>query len=390
MSDTANKVIKCKAAVAWKEKEPLKIEEIEVAPPKAGEVRVRISAFSICHTDVYTWSGQDPEGKFPCILGHEAAGVVESVGEGVTSVAVGDHVVPCYTPQCRECSFCRNPKTNLCQKIRVTQGQGLMPDGTTRYTCRGQPIYHFMGVSAFSEYIVVPEIALAKINKSAPLDKASLLGCGVTTGVGAALNTAKVEPLSSVAIFGLGAVGMAVALGCKLAGATRIIGVDINPAKFELAKQFGVTEFVNPLDHENKKIQDVIVEMTTDDEGHGGVDYSFECIGRVDTMRAALECAHKGWGLSCIVGVAGSGQEIATRPFQLVTGRKWVGTAFGGYKSRDSVPDLVKQMEEGIIPIEKFITHRFNFNELNEAFELTAKSGCLRAVVYIDESIRPK
>lgn len=383
---TNKNIIKCKAAVAWKEKEPLQIEEIEVAAPQAGEVRVKMTAFSICHTDVYTWSGQDPEGKFPCILGHEGAGIVESVGEGVTSVQVGDHVIPCYTPQCRECSFCRNPKTNLCQKIRITQGQGVMPDGTSRYTCKGQPIYHFMGVSAFSEYIVVPEIALANIDKKAPLDKACLLGCGVSTGIGAALNTAKVERGSSVAIFGLGAVGLAVAWGCKMAGATRILGIDINPDKKEMAEKFGVTEFVNPLDHKDKKIQDVIVQLTTDDEGHGGVDFSFECIGRVDTMRAALECAHKGWGVSCVVGVAAAGQEISTRPFQLVTGRKWIGTAFGSYKSRDDVPELVKQMQDGTIPVEMFITHKFSFDQVNEAFELTHKGECLRAVVYTDGS----
>ncbi|XP_038223311.1 alcohol dehydrogenase class-3 [Zerene cesonia] len=372
---TAGKVIKCKAAVAWEAGKPLSIEEIEVDPPKAGEVRVKILATGVCHTDAYTLSGKDPEGVFPVILGHEGGGIVESVGEGVTTVKPGDHVLPLYVPQCKTCKFCLNPKTNLCQKVRITQGQGVMPDGTRRFRCKGKELYHFMGCSTFSEYTVVLEISLCKIADNAPLDKVCLLGCGVTTGYGAALNTAKVEPGSNCAIFGLGAVGLAVALGCKVAGAKRIIGVDINADKFETAKKFGVNEFVNPKDYD-KPIQQVLVDLTD-----GGLDYTFECIGNVNTMRAALEACHKGWGESVIIGVAAAGEEISTRPFQLVTGRVWKGTAFGGYKSRDSVPKLVEDYLSNKLPLDEFVTHKVPLNEINEAFHLMHVGKSIRAVV---------
>uniref|UniRef100_A0A672QPK3 S-(hydroxymethyl)glutathione dehydrogenase n=1 Tax=Sinocyclocheilus grahami TaxID=75366 RepID=A0A672QPK3_SINGR len=362
--DTTGKVIKCKAAVAWEAGKPLSIEEVEVAPPKAHEVRVKIHATGVCHTDAYTLSGSDPEGLFPVILGHEGAGTVESVGEGVTKIEPGDTVIPLYVPQCGECKFCKNPKTNLCQKIRVTQGQGLMPDKTSRFTCKGKQLFHFMGTSTFSEYTVVAEISLAKVDENAPLDKVCLLGCGISTGYGAAINTAKVEAGSTCAVFGLGAVGLAVIMGCKSVGATRIIGIDINPDKFEIAKKFGATEFVNPKDH-SKPIQEVLVELTD-----GGVDYSFECIGNVGIMRAALEACHKGWGTSVIIGVAGAGQEISTRPFQLVTGRTWKGTAFGGWKSLESVPKLVNDYMNKKLMVDEFVTHTLPFAQINEAFDL--------------------
>uniref|UniRef100_A0A3Q3BG22 S-(hydroxymethyl)glutathione dehydrogenase n=1 Tax=Haplochromis burtoni TaxID=8153 RepID=A0A3Q3BG22_HAPBU len=325
----SNVVIKCKAAVAWEPGKPLSIEEVEVAPPKAHEVRIKIFATGVCHTDAYTLSGSDPEGLFPVILGHEGAGTVESVGEGVTKFKPGDTVIPLYVPQCGECKFCKNPKTNLCQKIRVTQGQGLLPDKTSRFTCKGKQVYHFMGTSTFSEYTVVADISLAKVNEKAPLDKVCLLGCGISTGY-----------------------------------ATRIIGVDINPDKFEKAKEFGATEFVNPKDH-SKPIQEVLVEMTD-----GGVDYSFECIGNVQIMRAALEACHKGWGESVIIGVAGAGQEISTRPFQLVTGRVWRGTAFGGWKSVESVPKLVEDYMSKKLKVDEFVTHTLPFEKINEGFDL--------------------
>ncbi|XP_023937708.2 alcohol dehydrogenase class-3 [Bicyclus anynana] len=372
---TAGQVIKCKAAVAWEAGKPLSIEEIEVDPPKAGEVRVKILATGVCHTDAYTLSGKDPEGVFPVILGHEGGGIVESIGKGVTTVKPGDHVLPLYVPQCKTCKFCLNPKTNLCQKVRVTQGQGVMPDGTKRFHCKGQDLFHFMGCSTFSEYTVVLEISLCKIADVAPLDKVCLLGCGITTGYGAALNTAKVEAGSNCAIFGLGAVGLAVALGCKVAGAKRIIGVDINPDKFEIAKKFGINEFVNPKDYD-KPIQQVLVDLTD-----GGLDYTFECIGNVNTMRAALEAAHKGWGESVIIGVAGAGEEISTRPFQLVTGRVWKGTAFGGYKSRDSVPKLVDDYLNKKLPLDDFVTHKLPLDEINEAFHLMHIGKAIRAVI---------
>ncbi|KAJ0178049.1 hypothetical protein K1T71_005872 [Dendrolimus kikuchii] len=373
---TAGKVIKCQAAVAWEAGKPLSIEEVEVDPPKAGEVRVKITATGVCHTDSYTLSGKDPEGVFPVILGHEGGGIVESVGEGVTTVKPGDHVVPLYVPQCKTCKFCLNPKTNLCQKVRVTQGQGVMPDGTRRFRCKGKELYHFMGCSTFSEYTVVLEISLCKVNEAAALDKVCLLGCGVPTGYGAALNTAGVEAGSNCAIFGLGAVGLAVALGCKAAGAKRIIGVDINPDKYEVAKKFGVNEFVNPKDHD-KPIQQVLVDLTD-----GGLDYTFECIGNVNTMRAALEACHKGWGVSVIIGVAAAGEEISTRPFQLVTGRVWKGTAFGGYKSRESVPKLVDEYLNKKLPLDEFVTHNVPLKEINEAFHLMHAGKSIRAVVH--------
>ncbi|EFX82966.1 hypothetical protein DAPPUDRAFT_230717 [Daphnia pulex] len=376
MSETIGKTITCRAAVAWAAKEPLSLETIEVAPPQAGEVRIKIVATGVCHTDAYTLDGHDPEGIFPCILGHEGGGIVESVGEGVTSVSPGDHVIPLYTPQCYDCKFCKSPKTNLCVKIRATQGKGLMPDGTTRFKCKGKDIFHFMGCSTFSEYTVCAEISVAKVNAVAPLGKVCLLGCGISTGYGAALNTAGVEPGSTVAIWGLGAVGLAVAMGCQQAGASRIIGVDINPAKFEFAKKFGVTEFVNPKDHE-KPIQTVLVDMTD-----GGVDYSFECIGNVACMRAALESCHRGWGVSVVIGVAASGQEISTRPFQLVTGRVWKGTAFGGWKSRDSVPRLVEDYLNKKVKVDEFVSHDVPYEEINNAFHLMHSGQSIRSVVH--------
>src|SRR5690606_2052888 len=337
MTDT----ITCRAAVAWGPGEPLKIETVQVAPPKAGEVRVRIVATGVCHTDAFTLSGEDPEGIFPAILGHEGGGIVESVGEGVTSVQVGDHVIPLYTAECGQCKFCKSGKTNLCQAVRATQGKGLMPDGTTRFSYNGEPIYHYMGCSTFSEYTVLPEISLAKIPKDAPLDKVCLLGCGVTTGIGAVLNTAKVTEGATVAIFGLGGIGLAAIIGAKMAKASRIIAIDINPSKFPMATELGATDLVNPNEHD-KTNQDVITEMTD-----GGVDYSFECIGNVKLMRAALECCHKGWGESTIIGVAPAGAEISTRPFQLVTGRVWRGSAFGGVKGRTELPGYVEKAQRG-------------------------------------------
>lgn len=367
--------IQCKAAVAWEPKKPLSIETIEVAPPKAGEVRIKILSTGVCHTDAYTLDGLDPEGIFPCILGHEGGGIVESVGESVESLKPGDHVIPLYIPQCGNCKFCNSPKTNLCSKIRATQGKGVMPDGTSRFTCKGQTVYHFMGTSTFSEYTVVAEISVAKVDPSAPLDKVCLLGCGIPTGYGAALNTAKVESNSSVAIWGLGTVGLAVAMGCRENGASRIIGIDINPERFEVAKKFGCTEFVNPKDHE-RSIQEVLIEMTD-----GGLDYTFECIGNVATMRAALESCHKGWGQSVIIGVAAGGQEISTRPFQLVTGRVWKGSAFGGWKSRESVPKLVEHYMKKKLMIDEFVTHTFSLDDINSSFELMHAGKSLRSVV---------
>lgn len=375
MSSTAGKVISCRAAVAWEPKKPLSVETIEVAPPKAGEVRLKVVASGVCHTDAYTLDGHDAEGVFPVILGHEGAGIVESVGEGVTKFKEGDHVIPLYIPQCFECKFCKSPKTNLCPKIRATQGKGLLPDGTSRFTCKGKEIFHFMGTSTFSEYTVVAEISLCKIDESAPLDKVCLLGCGIPTGYGAALNTAKVEPGSSCAIWGLGAVGLAAAMGCKAAGATRIIGVDINPDKFKTGEKFGCTEFVNPKDYD-KPIQQVLIEKTD-----GGLDYTFECVGNVLTMRAALESCCRGWGTSVIIGVAESGKEISTRPFQLVTGRTWKGTAFGGWKSVESVPMLVERYLKKELMVDEFVTHSMEIEKINEAFTLMHEGKSIRSVV---------
>ncbi|GAA3932921.1 S-(hydroxymethyl)glutathione dehydrogenase/class III alcohol dehydrogenase [Litoribacillus peritrichatus] len=367
--------MKTRAAVAWQAGKPLTIEEVDLQGPKAGEVLVKLVATGVCHTDAFTLSGEDPEGVFPAILGHEGAGVVVEVGDGVTSVEVGDHVIPLYTPECGQCRFCLSGKTNLCQAIRATQGQGLMPDGTSRFSLDGKPIMHFMGTSTFSEYTVLPEIALAKVNKAAPLDKVCLLGCGVTTGIGAVLNTAKVEPGSTVAVFGLGGVGLSVIQGAVLAKAERIIAIDINEDKFEMAKQLGATDCVNPKNFD-APIQNVIVDMTD-----GGVDYSFEAIGHTQTMRAALECCHKGWGESTIIGVAGAGQEITTRPFQLVTGRVWRGSAFGGVKGRTELPGYVEQYMKGEIKIDEFVTHTMPLEDINKAFDLMHEGKSIRSVI---------
>lgn len=372
----STKMIKSRAAVAWGPNQPLSIEEVDVMPPQKGEVLVRIIASGVCHTDAFTLSGDDPEGVFPCILGHEGGGVVEAIGEGVTSVAVGDHVIPLYTPECRECKFCKSGKTNLCQKIRETQGKGLMPDGTTRFYKDGQPIYHYMGCSTFSEYTVLPEISLAKVNKQAPLEEVCLLGCGVTTGMGAVMNTAKVEAGATVAIFGLGGIGLAAIIGATMAKASRIIAIDINESKFELAKKLGATDCINPKNYD-KPIQQVIVELTD-----GGVDYSFECIGNVNVMRSALECCHKGWGESVIIGVAGAGQEISTRPFQLVTGRVWRGSAFGGVKGRTELPNYVERYMKGEFKLDDFITHTMSLDEINTAFDLMHQGKSIRSVVH--------
>lgn len=368
--------MKTRAAVAWEAGQPLSIEEIDLEGPRAGEVLIQIKATGVCHTDAFTLSGADPEGIFPSVLGHEGGGVVVEVGPGVTSVAPGDHVIPLYIPECGQCKFCSSGKTNLCQAVRSTQGRGLMPDETSRFSKGGKTIYHYMGTSTFSEYSVVNEISLAKINPQAPLDKVCLLGCGITTGIGAVLNTAKVTPGSSVAVFGLGGIGLSVIQGATMAKAGRIIGVDVNPAKFELAKKFGATDVVNPNDTPDTPIQDVIVDLTG-----GGVDYSFECIGNVNVMRAALECCHKGWGESTIIGVAGSGQEISTRPFQLVTGRVWRGSAFGGVKGRSQLPQMVEQAMNGEIAIDPFITHRLPLERINEAFELMHEGKSIRSVI---------
>ena len=368
--------IKCKAAIAWGPGQPLSIEEVEVMPPQAGEVRVRIVATGVCHTDAFTLSGEDPEGVFPCILGHEGGGIVESIGEGVTSVKVGDHVIPLYTPECGECKFCKSGKTNLCQKIRATQGKGLMPDGTTRFSKDGQPIYHYMGTSTFSEYTVLPEISIAKVDPAAPLEEVCLLGCGVTTGIGAVMNTAKVKEGESVAIFGLGGIGLSAVIGARLAKAGRIIAIDINESKFELARKLGATDCINPNDYD-KPIQEVIVEMTD-----GGVDFSFECIGNVKVMRAALECCHKGWGESVIIGVAGAGQEISTRPFQLVTGRVWRGSAFGGVRGRSELPSYVQRYMQGEFKLDDFITHTMGLEQINKAFDLMHEGKSIRTVIH--------
>ena len=367
--------MKVKAAIAWKAGKPLEIEEIDLQGPQKGEVLVRLHATGVCHTDQFTLSGDDPEGIFPCILGHEGAGVIEEIGKGITNLKPGDHVIPLYMPQCKSCKFCKSGKTNLCQAIRKTQGKGLMPDGKSRFSKNGKTIFHFMGTSTFSEYIILPKISVAKINEKAPLDKVCLLGCGITTGIGAVLNTAKVTPGSTVAVFGLGGVGLSVIQGAVMAKADRILAIDLNPAKFEMAKQMGATDCLNPKDFD-REIQEVIVDLT-----NGGVDYSFEAIGNVKTMRQALECCHKGWGESTIIGVAGAGQEISTRPFQLVTGRVWRGTAFGGVKGRTELPGFVDRYLNNEIKIDELITHTHSFEHINEAFYLMEKGESIRSVI---------
>ncbi|MDI2112787.1 S-(hydroxymethyl)glutathione dehydrogenase/class III alcohol dehydrogenase [Commensalibacter nepenthis] len=367
--------MKTRAAVAWQAQQPLSIEEVDLMPPQKGEVLIRIMATGVCHTDAYTLSGADPEGIFPAILGHEGAGIVQAVGEGVTSLSVGDHVIPLYTPECGKCDYCLSGKTNLCQAIRVTQGKGLMPDGTTRFFKDGKPIFHYMGTSTFSEYTIVPEISVAKISKDAPLEKACLLGCGITTGMGAVTNTAKVQPGDTIAVFGLGGIGLSVIMGAKAAQAGRIIAIDINTDKFDLAKKLGATDCINPRDYQNS-IQDVIVKLT-----NGGVDFSFECIGNVKVMRSALECCHKGWGESIIIGVAGAGEEISTRPFQLVTGRVWRGSAFGGVKGRSQLPNIVNDYLQGKFQLDDFITHELPLDQINQAFDLMHAGKSIRTVI---------
>ncbi|WP_281424476.1 S-(hydroxymethyl)glutathione dehydrogenase/class III alcohol dehydrogenase [Paludibacterium yongneupense] len=369
-------MIKTRAAVAWGPNQPLSIEDVDLMPPQRGEVLVRIVASGVCHTDAYTLSGKDAEGVFPAILGHEGAGIVEAVGEGVSSVAVGDHVIPLYTPECGECKFCTSGKTNLCQAIRATQGKGLMPDGTTRFSKDGKPIYHYMGTSTFSEYTVLPEISLAKIDKAAPLEEVCLLGCGVTTGMGAVINTAKVQPGDTVAIFGLGGIGLSAVIAARMAGAGRIIGIDINTEKFALARQLGATDLVDPAACAIP-IQDVIIAMTD-----GGVDFSFECIGNVQVMRSALECCHKGWGESIVIGVAEAGAEVSTRPFQLVTGRVWRGSAFGGVRGRSELPAYVERYLKGEFRLDDFITHTMPLEEINTAFDLMHAGKSIRSVIH--------
>ena len=366
--------MKTRAAGAWKAGAPLTIEEVDLDGPRAGEVLVEIKATGICHTDHYTLSGADPEGLFPAILGHEGAGVVVDVGPGVTSLRKDDHVIPLYTPECRQCKFCLSRKTNLCQAIRATQGKGLMPDGSSRFSLDGKPLFHYMGTSTFSNYIVVPEIALAKIRPDAPFDKVCYIGCGVTTGVGAVLFTAKVEAGANVVVFGLGGIGLNVIQAAKMVGADKIIGVDINPAREAMARQFGMTHFINPREVEN--VVDAIVQLTD-----GGADYSFECVGNTQLMRQALECCHKGWGKSIVIGVAAAGQEISTRPFQLVTGRHWLGSAFGGARGRTDVPKIVDWYMEGKLKIDELITHTLPLERINEGFDLMERGESIRSVV---------
>ena len=366
--------MKTRAAVAFGAGQPLQVCEVDLQGPQPGEVMVEIKATGICHTDAFTLSGDDPEGAFPAILGHEGAGVVVEVGAGVTSVKPGDHVIPLYTPECRSCKFCLNPKTNLCQAIRETQGQGVMPDGSSRFSLDGQPILHYMGCSTFSNYTVLPEIAVAKVREDAPFDKICYIGCGVTTGVGAVAFDAKVEPGANVVVFGLGGIGLNVIQGARMVGAAKIIGVDLNPDKATLARQFGMTDFVNPSEVEN--LVDHLIQLTD-----GGADYSFECIGNVNVMRQALECCHKGWGESYIIGVAGAGQEISTRPFQLVTGRSWKGTAFGGARGRTDVPKIVDWYMDGRLNIDDLITHTMPLDEINTAFDLMHQGKSIRSVV---------
>ena len=366
--------MKTRAAVAWKAGQPLTIEEVDLEGPKSGEVLVEIKATGICHTDYYTLSGADPEGLFPAILGHEGAGVVVDVGPNVKSLRKGDHVIPLYTPECRECKFCLSKKTNLCQAIRSTQGRGVMPDSTSRFSLDGKPLFHYMGTSTFANHTVVPEIALAKIRKEAPFDKVCYIGCGVTTGIGAVIYTAKVEAGANVAVFGLGGIGLNVIQGARMVGADKIIGIDINPQREAMARKFGMTHFINPNDVPN--IVDAVVQLTD-----GGADYSFECIGNTKVMRQALECTHKGWGRSIIIGVAEAGAEISTRPFQLVTGRKWEGSAFGGARGRTDVPKIVDWYMEGKIDIDSLITHTLPLDKINDGFQLMKSGESIRSVV---------
>ena len=367
--------MKCKAAVAWGPKQPLQIEEIEVQGPREGEVLLKVIASGVCHTDAFTLSGEDPEGAFPCVLGHEGGCEVVECGPGVKTLQPGDHVIPLYIPECGDCEYCNSSKSNLCQSIAATVWTGYMPDGTRRFSQNGKPIFHYMGCSTFSEYTVVPEIALAKINKAAPLDKVCLLGCGVTTGIGAVLNTARVEPGSTVAVFGLGGIGLSCIQGAVMAQASRIIAVDINPDKWAMAQALGATDFVNPAGIDGNVTQ-YIVDMT-----NGGVEYSFECIGNVEVMREALECTRTGWGVSTIIGVAGAGQEISTRPFQLVTGRTWKGTAFGGVKGRSELPGYVERYMSGEIELDRMVTHTMGLEDINRAFDLMHRGESIRSVI---------
>ncbi|SUZ71639.1 uncharacterized protein METZ01_LOCUS24493 [marine metagenome] len=367
--------MKSRAAIAWEAGRPLEVDLVDLEGPKAGEVLIRNVATGVCHTDAFTLSGDDPEGIFPSILGHEGGAVVEEIGAGVNSVKVGDHVIPLYVPECGECRFCKSGKTNLCQSIRLTQGKGLMPDGTSRFSHKGKTLFHYMGTSTFSEYSILPEISLAKINSAAPLEKVCLLGCGITTGIGAVLNTAKVEAGATVAVFGMGGVGLGAIQGAVLAKVERIIAVDINEGKEEFARQLGATDFVNPKNYD-KPIQEVLVDLTD-----GGVDYSFECVGNVNLMRSALECCHKGWGESIIIGVAGAGQEITTRPFQLVTGRVWRGSAFGGVKGRSQLPGYVEMYMKGDVKVDEFVTYTMSLDDINSAFDLMHEGKSIRSVI---------
>ncbi len=368
--------MKIKAAICWQPQQPLEVEEIDLDGPRQGECLIRLEASGVCHTDAYTMSGVDPSGLFPSVLGHEGGGVVEEIGPGVTSLAVGDHVIPLYIPECRNCEFCTSGKTNLCGALLATQGQGLMPDGTSRLSYRGKTLHHYMGTSTFAEYTIVPEIALAVVRADAPLDKVCLLGCGITTGIGAVLNTAKVEPGSCVVIFGLGGIGISVVQGAMMAGATRIIGVDLNPAKFELARQLGATDFIDA----SKIDLGNLAEAVNDTTG-GGADYTFECIGNVEVMTQALQCTHKGWGQSIVIGVAGAGEEIHNRPFLLVTGRSWRGTAFGGTRGRTQVPTYVDWYMDGHLKIDEYVTHSMPLEKINDAFDLMHQGKSIRSVV---------
>ncbi len=368
--------MKVKAAICWEPKKPLEVDEIEIDGPKQGECLIRLEATGVCHTDAYTMSGRDPSGIFPTVLGHEGGGVVEEVGPGVSNLAVGDHVIPLYIPECRNCKFCTSGKTHLCSALLATQGQGLMPDGTSRLSHNGKQLLHYMGTSTFAEYCVVPEIALAKVRKDAPLDKVCLLGCGITTGIGAVLNTARVEPGSSVAIFGLGGIGVSVVQGAVMAGATRIIGIDVNTAKFELARQFGATEFIDASKIDINNLAEAVNDLTD-----GGADYTFDCTGNVEVMSQALRCAHKGWGESIVIGVAGAGEEIHNRPFLLVTGRSWRGTAFGGTRGRTQVPTYVDWYMDGRLKVDEYVTHSMPLEKINDAFDLMHEGKSIRSVI---------